>query len=164
MAGGSSARTQGFTLLELLVVIAILMLIAGLLGFSLLRSIRGAELRDAATLVAADLRRAKSVAQRGSRDVTMTWTPDSQGRFTQYNVSGKASTLPAGTYMVCSRGCSTTEHQLTYTAPHGELSRLAGAVQGKAFTLGSLTDGVAPLSVRVVGVTGKVVIGKGITP
>ena len=63
-------KSRGFTLLELLVVIAILMLLAGLLGFSLLRSIRGAELRDAATLVATDLRRAKAVAQRGSRDVT----------------------------------------------------------------------------------------------
>ena len=151
----------GFTLLELLLVLAIIGLMLGLFGMSFVLSLRSADVRDAAAELATELRRARSVAQRGSRDVVITWLPGPDGDFTSYRVGTQDHILPETVVMRCVAGCHSTEHRLTYTAPYGELSRLSGAIQGKAFTFRSRAAGVSPLSVRAVGVTGKVIVSRG---
>lgn len=163
-------KTHGFTLLEILVVLAIIGILAGIFGWNLIRSIRSAELREATAQVATDLRRARSQAQRGSADITISWTPDGAGKVTAYTVGTAAAlALPNGVSMRCTSGCTAPAsapaganyNSLTYTAPYGELATQNGAINGKKFTLSSPATGVTPLEIRVVGVTGKVIVTQG---
>ena len=140
---------MGFTLIELLVVIAIIGILSGIFGWNLLRSIRSAELREATTNFASDLRRARSQAQRGSADMVIQWTPNGAGNMTTYSVAGQSRTLANSVKMTCS-SCGT---KLTYTAPYGEID-----ATGNVFVLTSPMSAVSPMQVRVVGVTGKVII------
>ena len=163
-------RHAGLTLLEILVVLAILGIMLGLFGLSYIRSIRSAELREAANQVATDFRRARSQAQRGSADITISWTPDSLGNVTAYTVgTGAARPLPNGVSLKCISGCvaptsappGANYNSITYTAPYGELATQNGAISGKKFTLSSPATGITPLEIRVVGVTGKVILTQG---
>lgn len=150
-------RPSGFTLIEFLIVIAILGILVGLVGFGTVRSARAAELREAATQVATDLRRARSQAQRGSTNVTVSWDA---GNSVRYQVSGSERRLPGTVTLNCTSNCSgsgTSGNLVTYTAPYGEL---AGAT-GKVLRLASSFPGLTPLEVRVVGVTGKVIVTQG---
>lgn len=161
---------KGFTLVEILIVLGVIAILAGIVGSTLLRSIRSAELREAAVQVATDLRRARSQAQRGSADIQISWTPDSTpDRIIRgYRVGGDTTDrlLPGGVTMTCDSGCSSSSptanfNNLTYTAPYGELSPQNGAISGKRFTLRSPMAGLTPLSLRVVGITGKVAVTQG---
>ena len=62
----AATRQGGMTLLEILLVITIIGIMLALFGLSYVRSIRSAELREAAAQVATDFRRARSQVQRSS--------------------------------------------------------------------------------------------------
>lgn len=145
-------NSRGFTLIELLVVIAIMgILLAVGTGVSI-RAIRTAELREAANDLAADLRRARSIAQRESTDVSVV-LPNGTAAPT-YSVQGQSRTLPAGANVACTSNCGTQgTTTTTYRAPYGAL----GAT-GQVYTVSSPHPGIAPFEVRLVGVTGKVIV------
>lgn len=150
---------KGFTLLELIIVIAIIAIIAGIFGNNLIRSIRAAELREAANQVASDFRRARSQAQRGSADVVVDWTLDAGGKISSYRVAGQSRPVANRVSMSCTPSCgsgSSTINKVTYTAPYGEL----GAT-GNVFTLRSPMTSLPSIEVRIVGVTGKVIVAGG---
>lgn len=148
-----SRLSQGFTLLELLIIMAIIAVIAGVFGLGITRSIRSAELREAATQVATDFRRARSQAQRQSKDFILI-LPNATGG-TTYRVDTENKTLPNGIRLSCTTSCSSTSVNVTYQAPYGELG--SGAT-GNVFTLTSPTSGITPYEIRIVGVTGKVIL------
>lgn len=165
-----TTRQSGMTLLEILLIITIIGIMLTLFGLSYVRSIRSAELREAAAQVATDLRRARSQVQRSSTNITLSWTPDSEGRVSAYTVgTDPARSLPNGVTLKCVSGCTapagapagTNYNSITYTAPYGELATQNGAINGKRFVLSSPATGITPLEVRVVGVTGKVILTRG---
>lgn len=146
---------QAFTMIEVLVVIAIIGILAAIFGTTLIRSIRTAELREAANQVAADFQRARSLAQRGSTSVTIITPKGAAG--TSYSFNGQSQTLPNNITLVCKTNCGTSSAAvLTYQAPYGEL-----AATGSVFTVQSPLVGIAALEIRTVGVTGKVILTKG---
>ena len=146
------SRRQGFTLLELLVVIAIIGILISIFSVNLIRSIRTAELREAATQVATDLRRARSQAQRSSTAVQLILPGTAGG--TSYTVTGQGRTVTNRVSIVCKTNCgSGTTVTLTYNAPYGEL----GAT-GSVFTISSPVSNITPYEIRIVGVTGKVIL------
>lgn len=145
------SRRQGFTLLELLVVIAIIGILISIFSVNLIRSIRTAELREAATQVATDLRRARSQAQRGSTAVQLSLPGTTAS--TSYTFTSQPRTLPNGVSLVCKTNCSASAVTVTYSAPYGEL----GAT-GRVFTVRSPVSTITPYEIRIVGVTGKVIL------
>lgn len=141
----------GYTLVELLIVITILSVLLGIVfGFGL-RSLRTSELREAATSISTDLIGARSSAQKRSEDVPFSFPRGSAG--STYRIGTRTHTLPGGVTVVCTANCGALGANVTntYTAPFGELQN-AGQV------LSVQRGGVRPFEVRIVGVTGKVII------
>lgn len=143
---------NGFTLLELLIVISIIGIIAAVLFTNLMRSIRSAEVRDAANQVVADLRRARSQAQRGSDTFTLILPGASGGK--TYTVSGVSKTIPNTMTISCRSNCgSATTVAVNYSAPYGEMND-----PGKIFAIRSSYSGVSGFDIKIFGVTGKIVL------
>lgn len=155
----SLIHRHGFTLLEILIVLAILGILMGIFGMSYLRSIRAAEVREGANQIAADLRAARSAAQRRSSPGTFRWA--GVGSLTGYTVeipSGtatpKTAILPRGVTFRCLDGCPTSR-TLTYSAPYGEMTT---TINGSRFIVESQTPNIQAVEVRVVGITGRVML------
>ncbi|RJF72801.1 prepilin-type N-terminal cleavage/methylation domain-containing protein [Deinococcus cavernae] len=149
-------RRDGVTIVEILVVIAIIGLLAGIFGWSLISGIRKAQLREAANQVASDFRRARSQAQRGSADMVIEWTLDANGKITAYSLAGQSRPVANGAVLSCITGCSSGNNKVTYTAPYGELD-----ATGNVFSLTSPMTSLPTMQVRIVGVTGKVIVAGG---
>ncbi|MBZ9750383.1 GspH/FimT family pseudopilin [Deinococcus sp. HMF7604] len=146
-----SAQTQGFTLLELLVVMAILGILAGVLGLNLLSSYRGAQLREAASQMSGDLRQARSDTLKTGQSVGINVTLNSTA-YTVTRGAGTATqsqtrTLPSGVVVAEEVG----ETEVTYQAPTGTIGG-----NGVVWTLRH--PGGRQIKVKVVGITGKVMI------
>lgn len=150
----------GFTLLELLIVLTILGILLGLFGLSYLRSIRAAEVREGANQIAADLRAARASAQRRSTPGAFKWA--GTGSLSSYTLeipSGtapKTASLPGSVTFRCLDGCP-PGRALTYSAPYGEMTT---TINGTRFVVESRTAGIPAIEVRVVGVTGRVMLVK----
>lgn len=152
-------KSQGFTLFEFLIVLAILGVILGLLSTAYLRSIRAAEVREGANQIAADLRSARSSAQRRSTASNFRWA--GTGALTTYTVeipagttTPRLATLPPSVRFRCLDGCPTSR-TLTYNSPYGEMT---SSINGTRFLVESRASNIPSLQVRVVGVTGRVTI------
>ncbi|GGI82425.1 pilus assembly FimT family protein [Deinococcus wulumuqiensis] len=144
----------GLTLIELLVVLAIIGILMGIFGWNMIRSIRAAELREAAAQVAVDLRQARSLAQRSSSDIVLV-LPGSAGANT-YKVDTNVKSIPYGVRLICRSNCGTsTTTNVTYQAPYGEL----GAI-GSIYIVRSPMSGIGDYEIRIVGVTGKIILAK----
>lgn len=153
--------TAGFSLVELALVLVILSILLALFGVSYMRSVRKAELRDAATGVVADLREARSRAQRVSSAQVVSWAPGTP--VTVYSAGSQARTLPGGITLSCLSGCdaSAAGNRVTYLPPYGELSVSGATPAAKILRVSSPVTGVAPFEIRTVGVTGKVLLVQG---
>lgn len=155
----STSRQSGFTLIELLAVLAVLGILMGIFGVSYLRSIRAAEVREGANQLAADLRSARASAQRRSTPGTLRWaSPGSQATYTLELPTGTATpktrTLPKGVTFRCLDGCP-SGRALTYNPPYGEMT---SSINGVRFLVEGSTPSIPAAEVRVVGVTGRVMI------
>lgn len=152
---------QGFTLLELLVVMAIVGTLIGVIGYFSYRWTQTTRLREAAYQVVTDLRRARSQAQLTSSGSVLTLCASTTSicgtnaaapspvYAAAWGGSGSgARTLPYGVKI----GNAVGNNALTYTAPYAEVDAPTGTV----WTLTSPVTGIAPIYIKVVGVTGKV--------
>lgn len=153
-------QQKGFTLIELLIVLTIIGVLMGLFGLSYLRSIRAAEVREGANQIAADLRAARSSAQRRSEGATLRWAAGSNLKtYTLELPTGTATprvaNLPRGVTFCSYSGtaCAATAGTVTYSAPYGEKD-----ATGDRFLVQSTTPNIPKIEVRVVGVTGRVMI------
>lgn len=149
--------TSGFTLIELLIILLIVSIVVLAFSYFSVRSLRAAELREGAFQLANDFKTARSRAQRTSQDTLLSWTTDSTGRVTNYQIGNVTKQLPKGIYFICKSNCNTS--QIGYKAPFGELS--SGAA-GHILQVYSPMSGLTPLDLRLVGVTGKVILAKSV--
>lgn len=157
--------SSGFTLIEILIVLAILGVLMGIFGLSYLRSLRAAEVREGANQIAADLRAARASSQRQSQNASLSWA-DGMVALTTYSVAlpsvttPQTRTLPRGVTFRCvtGGGCPTAlggVRTLTYSAPYGEMTT---TINGTRFIVESQTPNIPSIEVRVVGVTGRIML------
>ncbi|PYE54437.1 pilus assembly FimT family protein [Deinococcus yavapaiensis] len=147
--------SAGFTLLEALVVCAILGVVLGVGFFVATRAVRQGAVREAAFLVASDLRAARFEAVRSSLVQVFSWPSEARETVGYTMASGNRSlsrVLPSGTRLVCVT-CPVGRVIVTYTPPYAELAAAIGVVlrvEG--------VPGTRPLLVKIVGITGKVMV------
>lgn len=153
-----SRNTSGFTIIELLVVILIIGILSVIFFESFTLGLRRAELNEAASQIASDFKKARSISQKQSIDIKVSW-PGSN--FTTYTITQGTTVsrynVPNGVTVSCSSDCGS--NSFTYNAPYGELE---GITSGPIFTLSSPSTSLnnPATEVRIVGVTGKVITGK----
>lgn len=138
-------KTQrGFSLVEMIVILAVLAILLPLGWLGLQRYLARVYLSDAAHSLVAALNEARGNARKKSLDQSVAWSITNN----EFTISGK--TFSPEHNIRLSNVTGTTDSSFNYTAPYG---RLAG--DNVEFTL-SNTRGQTS-TVRVVGVTGKVI-------
>lgn len=146
----AAGRRAGFTLLELLLVIAILGIVFGIFSWFLLRSLRQAELRDAAAQLIADLRRARSDAQRSGQVTALQLDPLKTSYTIRIGAGAPAAReVPHRVTVEAQAGPA----RVLYQPPFGTLDD-----RGVVWRLRSPASADLQLYVKVVGITGKVML------
>jgi prepilin-type N-terminal cleavage/methylation domain-containing protein len=140
-------KARGFTLLEILVVIAIAGVVLAFAANSVRQGFQQSRVRDAAISLATDLQNIRSNAWRTNTTTQLDLINASSYSFT---INGRTTTrnLPSG--ISIDGGGST---QVRYSAPNAENTQGNPVV----FTV-SGAGGTQPVRVRVIGVTGKVIV------
>lgn len=142
----------GFTLLEMLVVIAILGILSGVMTFNLLGNLRRTEVRNAAAQVMADLRLARVNAQKTGLVSPVTIVNGTGGYTAQTNAGAvQIKTLENGVTLWATT--SANGFQVAYRPPFGTLDSI-----GLVWEVRSRVAQVPSLYIKVVGVTGKVML------
>ena len=144
-----AARTRqaAFTLLELLLAMSILAIVAGIFGFTLIGTYRANQVREAASQLTADLRQARSEALKTGQSASITVAANSSTYTFTRAGTPQTRTLPAGVTLTGAVGTS-----VVYVAPTGTTGG-----NGVTWTLTS-PGGTRSLKVKVIGITGKVMI------
>ena len=142
------AWQAGFTLLELLLAMSILAIVAGIFGFTLIGTYRANQVREAASQLTGDLRQARSEALKTGQSASVTVAANSAAYTFTRAGTPQTRTLPAGVTLTNASGGPT----VVYVAPTGTTGG-----NGVTWTLTS-PGGTRSLKVKVVGITGKVMI------
>jgi prepilin-type N-terminal cleavage/methylation domain-containing protein len=150
---------QGFTLIEVLVVLALVFIIGGI-GFNqwLGASKRGA-VRSAAVQIAADLERVRSSARRYNTNASLTRGTNANKYTLSINGTSSDIDMPDGTETTVQNGTlAGTDLVVQYTAPNAELdpTSLSNPPEIKVGLINQ--PSVPPIYIKVIGVTGKVVL------
>jgi prepilin-type N-terminal cleavage/methylation domain-containing protein len=153
-------KIQGFTLIELLIVMVIVGIVATILLGFFVTNLRKTQLRDGAVQLMADMRQARSQAQRTSQGSSVILTSTSVGSPSKtYRTQwGGAATPTTKTLSDPIRVAPFTTapvnsgNSLSYSAPYGEVTG-TGVVW-------EISSTVIPNKyyVKAVGVTGKVIL------
>ncbi|UQN05551.1 Tfp pilus assembly protein FimT/FimU [Deinococcus sp. QL22] len=152
MHPGSARAQSGFTLLELLVVIAIIGILSGVMGFSLMGMLRRTEVRNAAAEVMADLRLARVNAQKTGLPSPVTII-NGTGSYTAQIRPGALQTRTLDSGVTLQAVSSATALKVIYRAPFGTVDTI-----GLVWEVRSRATQVPPLYIKVVGITGKVIL------
>jgi type II secretory pathway pseudopilin PulG len=150
---------QGFTLIEILVILALIFIIGGI-GFNqwLGASKRGA-VRSAAVQIVADLERVRSSARRYNRAATFTRGTNSKQYTLNINNISSSIDMPEGTETTVQNGTlSGTDLVVSYTAPNAELDSTSLSNPPEIKVGLANQPSVPPIYIKVIGVTGKVVL------
>ncbi|ADY25296.1 pilin, type IV, putative [Deinococcus proteolyticus MRP] len=145
--------TQGMSLLELLIVMAVVGILLSIGWGNYNRAIWANEVTEQANMLARDLNASRSAAQRESQNITLSFSSNNY-TFGPEGTPGTRRVLSNGITLQCITNCVGT---LTYQAPFATLND----AMGRVYRLSSPHGGVAPVEVRVVGVTGKVNVVRG---
>ncbi|MGM9321542.1 pilus assembly FimT family protein [Deinococcus aquaticus] len=142
------AWQAGFTLLELLLAMSILAIVAGIFGFTLIGTYRANQVREAASQLTGDLRQARSEALRSGQSASVMVAANSSTYTFNRAGTPQTRTLPGGVTLTGVVGLN----NIVYVAPTGTTSG-----NGTTWTLTS-PGGTRSLKVKVIGITGKVMI------
>lgn len=138
---------EGFTLLELLIVIVVVGILVSLGFSSFINAQRNAQLQEATAQFATDLQRARSTAQRYNRSANLVLGQDGSSYTLTLDGAPTVRQLPHAAQIQRVKGSGT----VTYSAPYGEVD-----AADRHFVISTpRTD--TTRSVRVIGVTGKVI-------
>lgn len=144
----------GFTLLEMLMVLVILGILTGVMAFNLLGNLRRTEVRNAAAQVMNDLRLARMNAQKTGLVSPVTIVNGTGGYTAQTNAGAvQIKTLENGVTLWATT--STNGFQVAYRPPFGTLDTI-----GLVWEVRSRAAQVPSLYIKVVGVTGKVILSE----
>ncbi len=157
-------RRSGYTLLEVLIVLAVLAILLAL-GFSTYRKARWrAEVNDALIALASTLRDARSAAQRFNVSMKVRFTSDRKYLLeaktgSSASVRSYSREVPSDLELRYSKDGTTWKppagKEIAYSAPFGE----TGAT-GTLFRIRHVRDPSLEACLRIVGVTGKVVVAR----
>lgn len=135
---------QGFSLVELLIAVALIGTLLALSSIGLNNYMSTLRLQQAQQMLAQELNLARSNARKKSTDQTISWLIAEN----KLSISGKTLSFPNQVLLKQVNGSEASS--VTYTAPFG---RLAG--DNVEFILEGKSG--KQVSVRIIGVTGKVV-------
>ncbi|ANE44053.1 pilus assembly FimT family protein [Deinococcus puniceus] len=136
----------------MLVVIAIIGILCGVLGFSLMGMMRRTEVRNAAAEVMADLRLARVNAQKTGVSSPVAII-DGTGSYTAQVRPGALQSRTLDSGVTLKAVSSNAPLKVIYYAPFGTV-----ATTGLVWEVRSPAAQVPPLYIKVVGITGKVML------